>query len=366
MTLEQAIEIPVTKANNFTNPDSDIKKAALALSISDNDREILRDTWQSFNRRCNDPSNKGYNRYGGRGIKVYPDWIKTEDNPDAFSKFLLWVMGPTGIGVRPTDRHSSGHTVYSINRINNDGNYEPGNLEWATSRDQTINSTVSTQVTVGGNNFNSIKEASQHLNINYSTAVTRHNSKEGLTDRPVRLVNNNAVTYKGVTYNSLSVLCKELGLNHNLVYDRYSRQGWNIEDAIEIDKSDYYAINTKNRAQRTPNSSSAERYQSNTGKGEINVAKAAREAGVARSTISDKVYRLGMSVEEAIKDTNYYKPVTYKGVFYDNFKSACSSLGMSYSTGRKHLAKGYTAEEYLSGASSKSENPEYEIDGNNF
>jgi hypothetical protein len=69
--------------------------------------------------RCNNPKAAQYQYYGGRGIRVCERW-------NVFENFLA-DMGP-----RPSPSHS-------IDRINNDGNYEPGNCRWATMSTQRLN-----------------------------------------------------------------------------------------------------------------------------------------------------------------------------------------------------------------------------------
>jgi hypothetical protein len=76
--------------------------------------------WKDLRNRCNNPRNKGYHLYGGRGIQVCERWDKS------FDAFYA-DMGP-----RPSDLHS-------IDRKNNNGNYEPGNCHWATAPQQTRN-----------------------------------------------------------------------------------------------------------------------------------------------------------------------------------------------------------------------------------
>lgn len=79
----------------------------------------LYQVWASMIRRCHSPTAKAYSSYGGRGIHVCDRWR------DSFEAFVA-DMGP-----RPT-----GH---SVERINNNGNYEPSNCRWATNKEQSLN-----------------------------------------------------------------------------------------------------------------------------------------------------------------------------------------------------------------------------------
>lgn len=78
--------------------------------------------WISMKSRCYYPHNASYARYGGRGIQVCERWR------DSFENFLA------DMGEPPTPQHS-------IDRIDNDGNYEPGNVRWATKIEQGHQST---------------------------------------------------------------------------------------------------------------------------------------------------------------------------------------------------------------------------------
>lgn len=71
-------------------------------------------------RRCFDKTNIAYKHYGGRGITVCSRWNKSYQN------FLA------DVGRKPGPE-------YSIDRVNNDGNYEPSNCRWATAKQQYAN-----------------------------------------------------------------------------------------------------------------------------------------------------------------------------------------------------------------------------------
>jgi len=77
--------------------------------------------WAAMKSRCNNPNNEDYPNYGGRGIKVCDEWSKD------FYKFYQDIASE--IGVHPGKG-------YSINRIDTNGNYEPGNVRWATATTQ--------------------------------------------------------------------------------------------------------------------------------------------------------------------------------------------------------------------------------------
>jgi hypothetical protein len=76
--------------------------------------------WQAMKDRCLNPNHAAYHNYGGRGIKICPEW------QHSFAAFLR------DVGPRPSPD-------LSIDRIDNDGNYEPGNVRWATRSEQTRN-----------------------------------------------------------------------------------------------------------------------------------------------------------------------------------------------------------------------------------
>lgn len=84
----------------------------------------LMNTWNGIKLRCLNPKAINYERYGGRGIKIYQPWL--DDDPVAFCDWIDQNLGP-----RPAN--------HTLDRIDNDGNYEPGNLRWATRLQQNRN-----------------------------------------------------------------------------------------------------------------------------------------------------------------------------------------------------------------------------------
>ena len=75
-------------------------------------------TWKGMWQRCSNPKSSSFKSYGGRGISVCTRW-------EIFENFF------EDMGHPPVGR--------SLDRINNDGNYEPGNCRWATQKEQVNN-----------------------------------------------------------------------------------------------------------------------------------------------------------------------------------------------------------------------------------
>lgn len=121
--------------------------------------------YHAMKDRCGNTHNTHYSHYGARGIRVCERWLESYEN------FLL------DMGERPPGT--------TLDRVNNDGNYEPGNCRWASRRQQQRNRR-----------------------------------------------NNNTVTLDGVTM-CMTEWCEHFGIQFTTVRGRI-RRGWSIEDSLRI------------------------------------------------------------------------------------------------------------------------------------
>jgi hypothetical protein len=137
-----------------------------------NFRSLTYNSWLSMKARCSNPKDVNFKRYGGRGIKVCERWMD-------FRNFLQ------DMGERPGRE-------YSLGRLDNDGNYEPGNCRWATRRQQTNNTS-----------------------------------------------SNRLVRYHGETH-TITEWCEILGMDEELVRSRV-KLGWSFVDAVEH-PAGYYPV----------------------------------------------------------------------------------------------------------------------------
>lgn len=76
--------------------------------------------WAHMIQRCHNPKDKSYPNYGGRGIEVYQEWR------ESFASFLAHI------GKKPSQSHT-------LERVNSNKGYEPGNVRWATRNEQASN-----------------------------------------------------------------------------------------------------------------------------------------------------------------------------------------------------------------------------------
>lgn len=108
--------------------------------------------WKSMRTRCTNPNTASWDRYGGRGISVCERW-------NSFDAFI------EDMGRRPTPEHT-------LDRVNNDGNYEPGNCRWATIEEQRSNTRRNRHITAHGKT-QTIMSWEKELHVSHQTILRR-------------------------------------------------------------------------------------------------------------------------------------------------------------------------------------------------
>lgn len=111
-------------------------------------------SWSSMIQRCTNPAFKDWHLYGGKGIEVCEEWRKS------FAAFFAHI------GPRPS-------VLHSIDRWPNmNGNYEPGNVRWATPKEQVLNSANVRWLTLNGES-KSLTDWAAQLGLNRSSLSER-------------------------------------------------------------------------------------------------------------------------------------------------------------------------------------------------
>lgn len=115
----------------------------------------LYQVWKDMKGRCYRPTSTRYYTHGARGVKVCAEW-------QTFEPFYKWAL-------------SNGYQEnLTLDRINNDGNYEPSNCRWATMKTQANNRRTNHFLTYKGETH-TLKEWAEIIGINYNTLVGRIN-----------------------------------------------------------------------------------------------------------------------------------------------------------------------------------------------
>jgi len=168
-------------------------------------------TWQRMKQRCLYKKISNYHDYGGRGIKICDRW------KDSFENFLA------DMGNKPSQKHS-------IDRIDNNGNYEPGNCRWATRTEQNRNTRQNRLLTFQGKT-QCVSEWADELKIP-AMAIRRRlhcewSTKDAL--RPLR-PKFHLLTLNGIT-RTIPEWANVLGMMDSTLYARL-RRGWSIKKSL--------------------------------------------------------------------------------------------------------------------------------------
>jgi hypothetical protein len=191
-----------------------IKKRLTTHSMSQSDEYNI---WTQMKRRCHNPTAPSYADYGAKGISVYDEWR------ESFAAFFQYV------GPRPS-------RAYSLDRFpNREGNYEPGNVRWATMEQQANNRSTNVFITRGEITA-TLSEWADILGMDKHVLHDRIRSYGWSVERaftePVRKVerDGNILIKRGAETKTLRGWSKTTGINYWTLLSRYHRSGKRGED----------------------------------------------------------------------------------------------------------------------------------------
>lgn len=165
----------------------------------------MRKKWSSMKERCNLKSDKSYCRYGGRGIRVADEWRGV----DGFVNFFDYVQRLPHFGEKG----------YTLDRIDVNGNYEPGNVRWATAKVQGNNRRTNHYVEDIDGSLISLGLAAEKYGIKEDTLYQRF--KSGV--RGERLFKRTLRQPLMIDGKTLSQIEEETGIYTETIRERYKR-----------------------------------------------------------------------------------------------------------------------------------------------
>lgn len=118
--------------------------------------------WQNMKARCYNKNNPRYESYGARGIIVCDEWLKE------FINFYYWSM------------QNGYNDDLTIDRINNNGIYEPSNCRWVKNKTQSNNRRSNISITIG-NSTRSLTEWCDVFNMDFKTVYARYQRNDFIT-----------------------------------------------------------------------------------------------------------------------------------------------------------------------------------------
>lgn len=178
-------------------------------------------SWVAMKARCYDETRECYKNYGGRGIRVCDRWL------NSFELFFK------DIGPKPGPE-------YTVDRMDNDGDYEPDNCRWATRQEQSNNRRNSKLIQYRGS-LRSLSEIARLHNLSPKT-LARRVAGQKLDEH---VLDNNVAPTAGTDHPNADVLyemngcsknlfawCRELNLNYRTIHYRIFKKGMAFKDAI--------------------------------------------------------------------------------------------------------------------------------------
>lgn len=168
----------------------------------------LHNILSGMKRRCNNPNDAAYARYGGRGIFVCSEW----ENSDAF---IEWAL-----------THGYADNL-SIDRINNDDGYYPDNCRWITLKEQNDNRCTGLGKFEYRGEKKTLLQWCTELNLPYDAMRAR------IVDKGMS-VSEAFETPLKTELETFNQICRDHGLNPGTVRSRIDKFGWSLEKALSV------------------------------------------------------------------------------------------------------------------------------------
>jgi hypothetical protein len=172
--------------------------------------------WAGMKDRCYNKNRSKYKRYGARGIVVCEEWKNN------FMNFYNWAI-------------SNGYQDnLSIDRKDNDGNYEPDNCRWITNKEQCNNTSINRFITIN-NKTQTLSQWAREVNIRIETIEARLKKGlegEDLIKKPIK----NLIAINGES-KTITEWSRISGINSRTIASRIN-SGWNIQDILNPVKRD--------------------------------------------------------------------------------------------------------------------------------
>jgi hypothetical protein len=170
--------------------------------------------WMGILKRCNHINNVSYHYYGGRGIEVCNKWL-------VFDNFIKWGL------------ENGYDDKLTLDRIDNNGNYEPSNCRWADRKTQSRNKRNNRLLTFNGKT-QCVFAWAEELNIKHSTIFNRlergWTPEKALTQLIEKRIPK-VYTFNGRTQ-TLWKWAKTYNIKYSMLHSRINELNWTIEEAL--------------------------------------------------------------------------------------------------------------------------------------
>lgn len=202
------------------------RKKFLEMYPNGTRKSKLYNVWKMMKYRCSENGDKKHRKnYYDRGIRVCDEWQK-------FENFYQWAINN---GYREDDLYDSGRNKITIDRIDNNGNYEPNNCRFITFRENQWNKRTSLHANYKGKNKN-LFEISKETKMGIDCLRTRVYRGKNMDD-PYVEKKNEKYLYNG-EYLTKRELSDKYNISLHAIIGRLNR-GWSIEETMETPLLNY-------------------------------------------------------------------------------------------------------------------------------